>query len=239
MVSKQPAKASNHVGNVETLVSENEQTAAKALLLLSSKPPRIKFLSPLTSSSSSSSSEDLSPTDSKCSSTVTSKVSSSGNNVRADLLRVLTSTAKVMKRSRSKHYYYRNSNRQENVTGIWRRKPAEVSYLPNASSAVIALRAPRQYLMSAAKPKCVLPSPYLKRQADVILKVLSVGCASEIEIRQVFGDTPTTSKALRMLLKLEKVVRVGAGGRKDPYIYMVISSLQFLMLLASFLNGLI
>ncbi|KAF5192791.1 hypothetical protein FRX31_017626 [Thalictrum thalictroides] len=286
MVSK-PARASTHVESVETFPSETELIVAKALLLLSSKPPRIKFLSPLTTStirfdyksvrkdelspvdskSCSSAvtscdgstsrvaksnrlkvlaraahsqdkklktgSEDLSPTDSKCSSTITSEISSSGND-RSDQLRVLTAAVKVIRRSRSKHY--RNSNRRENLSSFWKKpairtlvpakeKSTEVS-LSNASSAVLALRAPSQHLIRAGTSgkhvaRKIHHSPSLRRRAEVIMKFLSADCASEVRIRQVIGNTPDTSKALRMLLKLEKVKRSGAGGQKDPYKYQV------------------
>ncbi|KAI6696782.1 hypothetical protein NL676_016901 [Syzygium grande] len=61
----------------------------------------------------------------------------------------------------------------------------------------------------------------MRRRADAILTFLSEGCASEVHIRQVIGDSPDTSKALRMLLKLDEVKRSGTGGRHDPYIYEV------------------
>ncbi|XP_030453188.2 uncharacterized protein LOC115674813, partial [Syzygium oleosum] len=61
----------------------------------------------------------------------------------------------------------------------------------------------------------------MRRRADAILTFLSEGCASEVQIRQVLGDSPDTSKALRMLLKLDEVKRSGTGGRHDPYIYKV------------------
>ncbi|XP_026378048.1 pentatricopeptide repeat-containing protein At5g41170, mitochondrial-like [Papaver somniferum] len=45
----------------------------------------------------------------------------------------------------------------------------------------------------------VIPSAYIMRRAEAILKVLSDNtAASETEIRQVLGDNPTTSKALRI-----------------------------------------
>ncbi|CAA0842819.1 Unknown protein [Striga hermonthica] len=62
---------------------------------------------------------------------------------------------------------------------------------------------------------------HLGRKATAILGVLSYRSASEVEIRHLLGDTPTTSKALRMLLKLEEVKRYGTGGRWDPYIYTI------------------
>uniref|UniRef100_A0A803MAB8 HTH three-helical bundle domain-containing protein n=1 Tax=Chenopodium quinoa TaxID=63459 RepID=A0A803MAB8_CHEQI len=61
---------------------------------------------------------------------------------------------------------------------------------------------------------------YISRRAEAILRLLSCkGCASEVRIRQLLGDSPDTSKALRMLLRMEEVKRSGAGGRIDPFIY--------------------
>ncbi|KAL4377766.1 hypothetical protein GQ457_02G040650 [Hibiscus cannabinus] len=65
-------------------------------------------------------------------------------------------------------------------------------------------------------------SNHMRRRAEAILKLLSGGCFSEVDIRRVLGDSPDTSKALRMLLKQEEVKRSGSGGQKDPYIYTVI-----------------
>ncbi|XP_044467231.1 uncharacterized protein LOC123197140 [Mangifera indica] len=66
-------------------------------------------------------------------------------------------------------------------------------------------------------------STHIQRQADAILKLLSSGGgSSETKIRRLLGDSPDTSKALRMLLKLDEVKRSGAGGRQDPYIYTIV-----------------
>ncbi|KAH9315103.1 hypothetical protein KI387_023730 [Taxus chinensis] len=45
---------------------------------------------------------------------------------------------------------------------------------------------------------------------------------SEKRIRQMFGDNPDTSKALRMLVKKHRVKRFGSGGRSDPFVYMAL-----------------
>ncbi|KAK1408478.1 hypothetical protein QVD17_40284 [Tagetes erecta] len=72
------------------------------------------------------------------------------------------------------------------------------------------------------KPSPAVSSAHLVRRSEAILKVLAHnGCASEVRIRQLLGDSPDTSKALRMLLKKEEVRRSGAGGRTDPFIYQI------------------
>lgn len=45
--------------------------------------------------------------------------------------------------------------------------------------------------------KPVMPS-HMGHRAAAILRVLSNGSASEVKIRQLLGDSPSTSKALRM-----------------------------------------
>nr|XP_009783216.1 PREDICTED: uncharacterized protein LOC104231857 [Nicotiana sylvestris] len=72
------------------------------------------------------------------------------------------------------------------------------------------------------KMKAIGSAAHMRRRAEAILKVLTChGCASEVRIRQLLGDSPDTSKALRILLRLDEVKRTGAGGRTDPYVYVV------------------
>ncbi|KAK4721092.1 hypothetical protein R3W88_011325 [Solanum pinnatisectum] len=53
----------------------------------------------------------------------------------------------------------------------------------------------------------VIFSAHMRRRAEAILKVLSShGCASEVRIRQLLGDSPDTSKALRMSVSLSPPV---------------------------------
>ncbi|CAI0375011.1 unnamed protein product [Linum tenue] len=74
---------------------------------------------------------------------------------------------------------------------------------------------------SSSSSSSVCGSTHMKHQADSILKLLSRGSFSEVRIRQLLGDSPDTSKALRMLLRREEIKRSGSGGRLDPYIYKV------------------
>ncbi|AEE79655.1 unnamed protein product [Arabidopsis thaliana] len=64
-------------------------------------------------------------------------------------------------------------------------------------------------------------SSSIRRRAKDILEFLSSESSSEVHIRQILGDSPDTSKALRMLLKMEEVKRFGTGGRLDPFIYKI------------------
>ncbi|XP_076907368.1 uncharacterized protein LOC143563786 [Bidens hawaiensis] len=80
------------------------------------------------------------------------------------------------------------------------------------------------------KPAYLLfSSAHLHRRCEAILKVLARnGCASEVRIRQLLGDSPDTSKALRILLRKEEVRRSGAGGRCDPFIYQLADDVYLL-----------
>ncbi|CAI8602131.1 unnamed protein product [Vicia faba] len=69
--------------------------------------------------------------------------------------------------------------------------------------------------------KTIAGTPHLHRRGEAILKFLSHGGSSELRIRQMLGDSPDTSKALRMLLKADAVKRSGSGGRHDPFVYMI------------------
>ncbi|CAA6668968.1 unnamed protein product [Spirodela intermedia] len=67
-------------------------------------------------------------------------------------------------------------------------------------------------------------------RAEAILDFLwEKGCTSEVKIRAVLGDSPDTSKALRMsvqLVKLDQVKRSGTGGRQNPFLYWVSESVD-------------
>ncbi|QHO53476.1 hypothetical protein HN51_022297 [Arachis hypogaea] len=80
---------------------------------------------------------------------------------------------------------------------------------------------PPQQQQQLKREKNARGSPHLRRRGEAILKLLTVGGCSELRIRQMLGDSPDTSKALRMLLRLEAVKRSGSGGRHDPYVYTI------------------
>ncbi|KAL0714661.1 hypothetical protein Bca4012_021640 [Brassica carinata] len=71
------------------------------------------------------------------------------------------------------------------------------------------------------KNECSRSSCIRRRAKDILEFLSSASSSSEVQIRQSLGNTPDTSKALRMLLKMEEVKRFGTGGRLDPYIYKV------------------
>ncbi|KAG6744850.1 hypothetical protein POTOM_051490 [Populus tomentosa] len=58
-------------------------------------------------------------------------------------------------------------------------------------------------------------SRYMSGRAEATWRLLSTGCFSEMRIRRLLGDSPSTSKALRKLLKQKAVKRSGEGGSHD------------------------
>lgn len=68
----------------------------------------------------------------------------------------------------------------------------------NAPSESVQEAASESSCLSISSEQCH-SSGHLWRRAEAIIGFLrSGGCASEVRIRQVLGDTPDTSKALRM-----------------------------------------
>ncbi|GAB4851613.1 hypothetical protein Ancab_031015 [Ancistrocladus abbreviatus] len=140
----------------------------------------------------------------------------------------------VVRRTRSKIHYV--SSGQKTTPAAWKTsaminskntssESAEASCLSSGSSGISSARSPYKgrttVVVREELKKRGVRSAHIRRRAEAILKFLSGGCSSEVRIRQVLGDSPDTSKALRMLLRMEEVRRTGAGGRSDPYIYTV------------------
>lgn len=63
--------------------------------------------------------------------------------------------------------------------------------------------------------------------------VTPFGGVPERIIRQEFGNNPDTSKALRFLVSEKKIVRKGAGGRRDPFNYVLSNSAAALTVTAA------
>ncbi|KAJ1378661.1 putative serine-rich protein C1E8.05 [Sesbania bispinosa] len=74
-------------------------------------------------------------------------------------------------------------------------------YASRAASAIVAgmgLEPPQPPPATPHRAKHTVGSPHLRRRGEAILKLLSLGGSSEVKIRQMLGDSPDTSKALRM-----------------------------------------
>ncbi|XP_072985610.1 uncharacterized protein [Typha latifolia] len=196
--------------------STDELSAATALLLLLFPSPPSSNFKPSLPSSSSFSTRSLSEEDS--SSCISDSCSSLSNPLR--ILAVVASLRridpKVLKIARS--IIQKNKTEETTTKLSAESEESAVSSLSTASSGYA--HAPvRTRGGVTKKPK----SARLRRRADAILKFLSSGSSSEAKIREVIGNRPDTSKALRMLLKQEEVTRSGAGGRVDPFLYTVSS----------------
>ncbi|XP_072961315.1 uncharacterized protein [Typha angustifolia] len=192
--------------------STDELSAATALLLLLfPSPPSSNFKPSLPSSSSSFSTRSLSEEDS--SSCISDSCSSSSNPLR--ILAVVASLRRIDPKI-ARSMIQKNKTEETTTELSVESEESAVSSLSTASSGYA--HAPvRTRGGVTKKPK----SARLRRRADAILKFLSSGSSSEAKIREVIGNRPDTSKALRMLLKQEEVTRSGAGGRVDPFLYTI------------------
>ncbi|XP_072985609.1 uncharacterized protein [Typha latifolia] len=194
--------------------STDELSAATALLLLLFPSPPSSNFKPSLPSSSSFSTRSLSEEDS--SSCISDSCSSLSNPLRilavVASLRRIDPKDQVLKIARS--IIQKNKTEETTTKLSAESEESAVSSLSTASSGYA--HAPvRTRGGVTKKPK----SARLRRRADAILKFLSSGSSSEAKIREVIGNRPDTSKALRMLLKQEEVTRSGAGGRVDPFLY--------------------
>ncbi|KAG2687121.1 hypothetical protein I3843_09G038200 [Carya illinoinensis] len=207
-----------------------ERTVASALLLLSAIPPSPSLVSPpleslLLSDSTAVSLKNKSRTVSmSCTSSLTSEGSS--EDIVACRMRMIAAMAR--------RHEMKEISSDETVKMSPATVSTDASYLSSSSSPLSSGRSHRSsYVTRGEKTQKRLAttceeirrkhvgSVHMRRRAEGILKLLSGGCSSELKIRQLLGDSPDTSKALRMLLKLEEVKRSGTGGRRDPYIYKV------------------
>ncbi|CAN0907759.1 hypothetical protein LINGRAHAP2_LOCUS24969, partial [Linum grandiflorum] len=134
---------------------------------------------------------------------------------------------KISRKKRSKVYW----------SSMTRHKPVHVVYRPPSKSDSIAsscLSSNSAAASQKSQTKNTDPSfagkrrkkqgsgsSLIKHRAESILKLLASGSSTEVRIRQLLGNSPDTSKALRMLLRRNEVKRSGTGGRQDPYIYKV------------------
>ncbi|KAL3819797.1 hypothetical protein ACJIZ3_005702 [Penstemon smallii] len=191
-----------------------ERTVASALLLLSSSPPVTKVICSTPESNGSVDGE------------------SSGSPPMLRLVAYVSGfndmKFKVVRKKRSKSIWISDDKKLNIIEPKPTCAPASsdcVSEITTADTSSCLSSASSTYSSinktnAAHKQKKSIISSQLRHQAEAILRVLSNGSYSELRIRQLLGDSPTTSKALRILLQQEEVKRSGHGGRSDPYIYM-------------------
>ncbi|KAI3772614.1 hypothetical protein L6452_03804 [Arctium lappa] len=231
--------------------NSTEEIVASALLLLSSSPSteRITGKCHIDHSENLLLSKSLSR--SSASSTVSSDDVSSDEAHGRGLHMVASAVAdsdhemklKVVRKSRSKTLWISDCRKISNVgqkinvfaSGSSSETTEDSSCLSGGSSSLVSSLESCKSKIMKEKPlaqdvkkkpsSSAVSSTHLLRRSEAILKVLARnGSASEVRIRQLLGDSPDTSKALRMLLKKEEVRRSGAGGRTDPFIYQIAAS---------------
>ncbi|KAI3694541.1 hypothetical protein L1987_77508 [Smallanthus sonchifolius] len=227
--------------------NSTEHIVASALLMLSSSPSFLLFLDVC---SNVDRCEGLLLNKSFSRSSASSTVSSdeiSSDEARERRLHIVASAIahseremklKVVRKSRSKTLWISDSRRistaeqKLGAASCISSLTTEVSScLSGGSSSLVSSSASCKSKMkreksltqdAKKKPSSAVSSAHLLRRSEAILKMLAHnGCASEVRIRQLLGDSPDTSKALRMLLKKAEVRRSGAGGRTDPFIYQI------------------
>ncbi|KAJ4896080.1 Uncharacterized protein Rs2_22874 [Raphanus sativus] len=218
--------------------STTEITVASSLLLLSYGPV---FISPTRSRSVEESSYESKWCDegtsnlslSLRSGSCGSALSSDGNNRGRDLFHLMDFKIARKRRSQVTWGSFNFVNSVCNLFICSLDSKEESSCLSTASSEVtttagrIKLRNQKSYekvrvdVKKKKKNESSRSSSIRRRAKDILEFLSSASSASEVDIRQVLGNTPDTSKALRMLLKMEEVKRFGTGGTLDPYIYKI------------------
>ncbi|XP_021893338.1 uncharacterized protein LOC110811225 [Carica papaya] len=218
-----------------------ERTVASALLLLSNRPttpspPESRFDAELVGEETgSNSSDDQSMSLASAESKPSVSALDASREILDHQLRIITVAArchemnlKVVRRSRSKLCLSDDGEKAAKKPlnkASSRSDTTEVSCLSSSSNArsrcVGNVEKSCAKALEELKKKHGGGSAQMLRRAEAILKLLSDSGSSEMKIRQVLGDSPDTSKALRMLLKLEEIKRSGTGGRQDPYIYTI------------------
>ncbi|KAL4571679.1 hypothetical protein LXL04_018442 [Taraxacum kok-saghyz] len=215
--------------------NSTEEIVASALLLLSSSPCSEETTCTCNFDCSESLLVCKSCSRSSASSTVSSDDASSDEARERGLHMVASAIAhsehemtfKVARKSRSKTLWIsdcrKNSSVEQKIFAVSVSSPETTegsSCLSGGSSSFVSSSESKT---KREKPVAPVSSSHLIRRSEAILEVLAHnGSASEVHIRQLLGDSPDTSKALRMLLKKEEVRRSGAGGRTDPFIYQVL-----------------
>ncbi|KAF7804076.1 putative serine-rich protein C1E8.05 [Senna tora] len=217
--------------------NSQERSAASALLLLCAVPPSLS--SPrsdsdpddlmLEGSIDKSCKKSFVSTASKSSSVSFTSDDDSSEKIRARRVRFCSAVAryrhmkfKIAKKSRSKITWTSGDQKPDTGLASTVSTGTASSCLSSSSSGIYSARSlPEPERAGGKHANCVIGSGHLRLRADAIMKLLSGGGSSEVRIRQLLGDSPDTSKALRMLLKLKEVKRSGTGGRHDPYIYMI------------------
>ncbi|KAK9671048.1 hypothetical protein RND81_12G003200 [Saponaria officinalis] len=188
---------------MEEFPSEDELNVAAALLLLSHTSP------PLPSSCGKLSSKETSIETTPCHSSLTTE-----NSHCIKLMHTASSPSRIMqlkvaRRARSKVIYMSASDRKPTVSS-WSKPPvaktaADSRSIRTSEGSCLSTGGTSE-ISSGRKSRKRGGSTHIRRSAEAIIGMLSRGgCASEVRIRQLLGDSPDTSKALRMFAFLSSL----------------------------------
>ncbi|KAK8570762.1 hypothetical protein V6N13_103166 [Hibiscus sabdariffa] len=198
-----------------TFPSPLERTVASALLLLSTQPSKLMIgCCCCDGETKGKTSMLISSTESEsCSSSLTNQQFCSRKQQKK--LRIIAAVArcheiklKVVKKRRSRIYRSSDNRKISSFRSLISSnmgKAGSTSCLSSSSSSGISSARSQRKTTKAEKiqrKRRSGGSNHMRRRAEAILKLLSGGCFSEVDIRRVLGDSPDTSKALRMYTTL-------------------------------------
>ncbi|PKI32326.1 hypothetical protein CRG98_047273 [Punica granatum] len=195
--------------------SSSSSSSTSASLSHSELPAGAGAASAARGNPSSSSSSNLESADSKsCSSSLTSKLSS--DEIRAPKLRIVAvashrhefklQVGRRLRLNKTWSYNHQKSKFNEAITKSVEFKPKTISCLSSGSSGRSSATSQKvrkgKAKQAVARGEETVEKPvgsaHIRLRAEAILRFLADGSASEVKIRQVLGDSPDTSKALRM-----------------------------------------
>uniref|UniRef100_A0A2N9FPE5 HTH three-helical bundle domain-containing protein n=1 Tax=Fagus sylvatica TaxID=28930 RepID=A0A2N9FPE5_FAGSY len=141
----------------------------------------------------------------------------------ADALIALSVSKKSLKDDMETKSDTERDSENVKIAQVGRKRPSKVQY-SSASGKELKMASgsvSRNVSICSSSARSCNDSMQSKAE-EAILAVLTLakfsgGCYCEAKIRQVLGDTPDTSKALRKLEKDGKVKRSGKGGRLQPF----------------------
>ncbi|KAK4377942.1 hypothetical protein RND71_004238 [Anisodus tanguticus] len=192
----------------EAFPSRGEREVASALLLLSTISTSPLPISNSVTEISASNSKGKSSNSSILTVVDGSFVEARSQSRRLKMIRDQIMKLKVVRQRRSKSFFIsecRQMSSGKPATATTSQTTFCRSTMISTSSSscvstdsVFSARSLAADRLSRQKRDSLLMPAYLHRRSESVLRVLSYGSASEVRIRQMIGNSPDTSKALRM-----------------------------------------
>ncbi|KAJ8570477.1 hypothetical protein K7X08_037449 [Anisodus acutangulus] len=192
----------------EAFPSRGEREVASALLLLSTISTSPLPISNSVTEISASNSKGKSSNSSILTVVDGSFVEARSQSRRLKMIRDQIMKLKVVRKRRSKSFFIsecRQMSSGKPATATTSQTTFCRSTMISTSSSscvstdsVFSARSLAADRLSRQKRDSLLMPAYLRRRSESVLRVLSYGSASEVRIRQMIGNSPDTSKALRM-----------------------------------------